>query len=109
MTCERCTTEFVTETFRGYCSDCIGFFTTTREKVHRCQRPGPGIFADGQFADPNDVPRSVFNHDTNKETCGLCGGTDLEPGYGIGSGYGMGSYTFCEECGAFLNFSEDRE
>lgn len=107
LICQRCNSDFESATFLGYCQECREAFKRTREKVHASQRPAPGVIADGQFADPKESPRSVWNPVEEINVCGLCGSSELSPGYGLGSGYGMGSYTFCDDCCNFLDFSED--
>lgn len=109
LTCERCDAAFEAAKFVGYCDECKAEFSKTRERVHARQRPAPGVIADGKFAEGDDGPRSVTDPVSQRQVCGLCGSADLEPGYGLGSGYGMGAYTFCENCHAFLDFCEDRE
>lgn len=107
MQCVRCETNFDDATFRGYCDGCKLHFTEVRQKVHARQRPQPGVCADGKFAEPKECPQSVLEPFTGRYVCGLCGSDELEPGYGIGGGYGMGSYNFCGGCNNFLDFSED--
>lgn len=107
LKCIECEAEFEGARFRGYCDDCIQAFAQKREKVHRCQHPAKGICADGKFVEGS--AQTCLDPVSKKEVCGICGSSEIEPGYGLGSGYGIGSYVFCEECYAFLNFCEDAE
>lgn len=107
LKCIRCDEPFEFETVRGYCDECVDHFQGVRKKVHAAQRPHPGVFADGKFASAKECPETIIDPVTEASVCGLCGGTEIEPGYGIGGGYGMGSYDFCYECNTFLNFCED--
>lgn len=77
--CIRCGNIFRSHRFIGYCLKCQSAFGHT-----------------------------VYDKSQNKNVCGLCGSSEIESGYGIGSGYGMGSYNFCNECDTFLDFSEDQ-
>ena len=106
--CLRCKHGFEVEVdaVRGYCDSCIEWFGKQREKIHQRQHPSPDMIADGKFA--TDSPMT-FIGENDKTRCGLCGSDDIEPGYGIGSGYGMGSYNFCLGCNSFLDFREDAE
>jgi hypothetical protein len=79
---------------------------TQREHVRRIQNPQPGVIACGKFTQ-GVSPSSVFDPVQAKNVCGLCGSDQIEMGYGLGGGYGMGSYNFCHECGNFLDFCED--
>jgi hypothetical protein len=105
LECVGCDAAFEAPTFRGYCPECIEGFEKQRENVHKRQRPAPGVIADGKFA--RGSPETVYSPVAGRQVCGLCGSAEIEPGYGLGSGYGMGVYTFCNECYAFLDFSED--
>lgn len=107
LTCERCSSEFDADRFRGYCPGCVQLFSDEREAVHARQRPSPNVFADGKFTD-KACPQTVFDPVAEHQVCGLCGSEDIEHGYGIGSGYGCGVYMFCNDCNNFLDFSEDR-
>lgn len=105
LECVNCEQTFEATRFRGYCDTCIEGFGKQREHIHKRQRPGPGIIADGKFAIVS--PQSVYDPVAQANVCGLCGSPEIEMGYGLGSGYGMGSYNFCGECNNFLDFSED--
>lgn len=107
LTCIDCAADFEADTMRGYCSECIARFAKQREYVHARQRPARNVFADGKFA--TECPQTVMDPVAGKQVCGLCGSDELQQGYGLGSGYGMGGYTFCEGCDSFLDFSEDTE
>ena len=109
LQCERCLNNFEAEIFLGYCEACKSAFAANREGVHAKQRPMPGVFADGKFSDERLCPKSVVNPLTEESVCGLCGSDELDAGYGIGGGYGLGCYNFCTECGTFLDFCEDRD
>jgi|HubBroStandDraft_4_1064222.scaffolds.fasta_scaffold00070_51 hypothetical protein len=106
--CVRCNNHFGSDLFRGYCDNCVGLFKKERKKVHRAQRPSPGVFADGKFT-TCACPASVYDPIRETNVCGLCGSEELDTGYGIGTGYGCGSYNFCTDCDNFLDFSEDAE
>lgn len=62
-------------------------------------------------SDPADqtAPFAITDPVANRQVCGCCGSDELEPGYGLGTGYGMGSYAFCLGCSRFLDFHEDSE
>ena len=110
MKCIRCQQEFDCNIHRGYCDDCVSAFRLTKEGVCEKQRPAPNVFADGKFADENATcPVSVNDPVSGNRVCGLCGSADLEPGYGLGSGFGIGCYMFCCGCDSFLDFCEDKE
>ncbi len=108
LSCGRCDKEFDKETWRGYCDDCLTFFTSVRDQVHAAQNPQPGVHACGKFT-KEEGPRSFFNPVAERNACGLCGSTELEQGYGFGSGQGCGVYNWCDNCGNFLDFREDAE
>jgi hypothetical protein len=107
LSCIRCDKVFDSGAARGYCAECIAAFDATRAAIHKRQRPAPGVYADGKFADPKECPQSVQDPVMKRQVCGVCGSDELEPGYGIAGGYGMGSYTFCCGCNRFLDFFED--
>lgn len=107
LECIKCAASFAAAEFVGYCPSCVEQFRAAREAIRRKQRPAPGVCADGQFDDPENGPRTVQDPVSAREVCGLCGSDELEPGYGLGSGYGIGVYTFCCGCNTFLNFSPD--
>lgn len=111
MNCFRCEAEFSSFPPRGYCDECVKKFRDERNPIHRRQRPAPGVFADGKFAESFKCPQTISDEtgDTCICRCGLCGSDDIESGYGLGSGYGMGSYNWCHGCNSFLDFSEDCE
>lgn len=39
--------------------------------------------------------------------CPRCGGTRIEPGYGLAGGGGPGPYWFCEDCASIIQKSCD--
>ena len=106
--CKKCNAEFDADSWRAYCDDCIKIFKEIRQGVMDRQHPWPGTYLDGKFADPKECPQSFADPGTDKQVCGLCGSDKLDSGYGLGSGYGIGVYTFCNGCNNFLDFSEDR-
>lgn len=105
--CVRCDSPFDAARPRGYCGECVSYFRDVAAGVRARQHPLPGVHCDGKFTD-EDCPSSVTDPVTGSPVCGLCGSELLEHGYGLGSGRGIGSYLFCGECYAFLDFSEDR-
>lgn len=107
LTCERCSKPFDAVAFRGYCDNCQAFFRSVRDQVHRAQRPAPGVLADGKFRPEDECPHTVYDPVRQANVCGLCGSDQIEMGYGLGTGHGMGSYNYCMECYSFLDFSED--
>lgn len=110
LVCIRCNATFEPAVRRGYCDECVGWYQLGRTLVHMKQRPEPGVIADGKFLDgQRDCPCSVHDPVSDQLVCGLCGSDELEPGYGIGSGYGCGTYTFCFGCNSFLDFHEDAD
>lgn len=52
---------------------------------------------------------SVFDEETGRNVCGLCGSAELEMGYGLAGGGGCGVYNFCHGCNRVLDKSEDGE
>lgn len=109
LKCIECGQEFEAARLRGYCDACLESYRETRKRVHMLQRPAPGVYVDGRFADPLKCPTTITDPVTDRQICGICGSAELEQGYGLGTGYGMGSYIFCEECYAFLDFREDND
>jgi hypothetical protein len=107
LQCVKCADAFECPVFIGYCPDCIEHFANLRNRVHAAQNPRPGMCVDGKFVD--EGPATVLNPVTEETVCGLCGSDEIESGYGLGSGQGMGSYNFCGGCNSFLDFSEDRD
>ncbi len=105
--CIRCNSEFDAANPRGYCDACVAHFAEVRSGIHRRQRPAPGVICDGKFSE--DCPQTVTDPITQKLLCGLCGSDEVEMGYGLGSGYGMGSYQFQQNCNSFLDFHEETE
>lgn len=105
--CTRCTAPFDFEKLRGYCDSCIQHFNDQSQKICNIQHPGPGLCLDGVFVDSKECPTTIMNESHTGLLCGLCGSDQVESGYGIGSGYGMGCYNFCFECNTFLDFIED--
>lgn len=108
LNCIRCAAAFDAPRKIGYCPDCIQHFADVRDGVHARQRPAPGVICDGKFADEKECPQTIES-ETGRQACGLCGSEEVEAGYGLGSGHGMGCYNFCTDCNSFLDFSEDRE
>jgi len=106
MNCIRCDAEFVSFPQRGYCDVCVAVFTERREMIHEKQNPAPGVHACGKFTNQTG-PQSWHDPDRGVNVCGLCGSPELEMGYGFAGGMGLGGYTFCSECYAVLDFSED--
>lgn len=107
LKCIGCGADFESLIFVGYCAECKAKFAEKREHVHAKQRPAEGVFADGKFAEGS--PQTVFDPVAQKQVCGLCGSAEVESGYGLGSGFGIGVYMFCNDCFAFLDFVEDKE
>ena len=108
MICFRCECDFESFPRRAYCDACVAHFREISELVNEKQRPAPGVHACGKFL-REATPQSFWDDDRNRQCCGLCGSQEVEPGYGLASGRGCGSYTFCTECYAFMDFSEDVE
>lgn len=104
LICIRCGKSFDASRVRGYCDDCVCYFGSVRDQVHKAENPQPGVHACGAFT--KIVPESVTDPVTQRQVCGLCGG-ETEYGYGFASGAGLGTYTFCVECYATMDFSED--
>lgn len=107
--CIECDSEFESPGIRGYCDNCIQSYRNMRQKIHASQHPAPGVLADGAFADPKKCPLTITDPIRECQVCGLCGSDNVHPGYGLGSGYGLGGYHFCTDCGSFLDFVEDVE
>lgn len=66
----------------------------------------PGIACGGGPVDEKAV--SVWDAERGRNVCGLCGSDDLQPGYGLGGGGGIGAYNWCESCQRILDKSEDK-
>lgn len=107
--CINCECDFDAERRRGYCDACLAALNERREYIASCQRPAPGVFVDGKFVGKRLRPSSITDPVSGRQLCGLCGSEDVQHGYGLGTGYGCGVYLFCEECYAFMDFSEDAE
>ena len=101
MSCERCH-EKEEHGLSIYCEECIDYFRGGREIAHERAYPAPGVHVTGKL-NPRECPKSSYSG----ECCGLCGFDELEPGYGFAGGYGLGSYNYCPECHAIMDFSED--
>lgn len=108
LNCAKCETEFESSEYRGYCESCIAVFRGESKQVAKAQHPHPSIFLDGKFTD-SECPQSFSHPIDGKTVCGLCGSDDIEPGYGLGSGRGIGGYNWCGGCNSFLDFVEDQE
>lgn len=107
LTCQKCEANFSARRTRAYCDSCIQRFQAQKQNIKDTQNPMPGWHLDGEFVAPKECPRTIFCEKKNANVCGLCGSDEVTPGYGLGSGYGMGSYNFCMDCYTFLDFSED--
>lgn len=59
------------------------------------------FFCGGGKPDPKAV--SVYDPERNANVCGLCGSADLEAGYGLGGGGGIGAYNYCQSCERILD------
>ena len=107
LDCVRCQGEFESPTILGYCPDCLGFFSGQSRAIADAHNPLPNVHVDGKFAVAKECPRTVYDPVGRRNVCGLCGSEEIEPGYGIGTGFGIGVYNFCLGCNSFLDFSED--
>jgi hypothetical protein len=107
LECVRCNDKFEEPVFVGYCPKCVALFRGDRKKAHAAANPLPGVHLCGKFLDPKECPETVADPVTGNTVCGLCGGDNLDQGYGFAGGYGLGMYMFCEDCHAFLDFCED--
>ena len=108
LNCIRCEAEFENAKFVGYCYDCQQAFDEDKAGVCAASNPRPGMHVTGKFAKLGS-PQSVYNPIEEKNVCGICGGSDLDMGYGFGGGHGCGTYNYCQDCNTFLDFSEDTE
>ena len=52
---------------------------------------------------------TVWDTALERNICGLCGSTDIHPGYGLAGGGGCGAYNFCGSCSRVLDKTEDKE
>ena len=111
MTCIRCDEEFDVpfDRPRCYCDACVEAHYQRREQIAEKQNPAPGVHCDGTFAKTIECPQSFYDEDNHTVHCGLCGSDETEQGYGLAGGYGCGSYRFCSECYAIMDFVEDSE
>ena len=107
LICNRCEVSFEGPAPIGYCPDCITHFHEVQRNVNRKQLPAPGVCADGKFTD--DPGPCSFEDRSGRAVCGMCGSDELSPGYGLGTGRGIGSYTFCKGCNTFRDFVEDAD
>lgn len=64
------------------------------------------IACGGGKPDPEAV--SVWDEERQRNVCGLCGSDELEAGYGLGGGGGVGGYNWCRGCQRILDKTEDR-
>lgn len=95
--------------FAAIAISCIIKIGEQRKIVHAKQHPYSHVYADGKFADVAECPRTVQDPVSGQQVCGLCGSSELDQGYGLGTGYGIGVYQYCLECDHFLDFVEDKE
>lgn len=109
LKCEKCQASFDASEFRGYCDACVQLFRDQKKAISDRQNPMPNVCLDGKFIDQKECPKSFVNPLTEESNCGLCGSDELEPGYGLGAGYGIGVYNFCFGCNTFLDFVEDSD
>jgi uncharacterized C2H2 Zn-finger protein len=107
LRCERCDSVFDSDTFVGYCPECVTWFREGRKVAHDKANPAPGLHLTGKFNEADRCPQTVMNPIDGKHVCGLCGSKSIESGYGFAGGFGLGVYQFCEACNAVLDFSED--
>jgi hypothetical protein len=107
LTCQRCNAAFDGPTYVGYCPECVGWFKGGWKVAHAAANPAPGVHRVGKFQKADRCPHTVTNPFTEEQVCGLCGGDELDSGYGFAGGFGLGGYTFCGGCYAILDFSED--
>lgn len=105
MQCERCKQPFEGDTFVGYCPGCVDFHRNAKRELAAIQNPRKGMHLDGEFIKPDAEPgpKSVMDPVTRDMVCGLCGSKEIEPGFGLGTGYGMAVYNFCEGCNTFID------
>ena len=106
LSCYRCLKPFENAICLGYCPECLANFQEAKKRIRNTQQPGPGLFLDGKFC-TEEPPHTVTEPTSGKQVCGLCGSDQVNAGYGLGSGYGLGTYNFCEECNSFLDCVED--
>ncbi len=108
MYCVRCNEVFADDRTRGYCDACVDAYRGRREQVDAKREPEPGVLVDGVFCKSLECPVTVYAEERdNEQVCGLCGSNEIDAGYGIGTGYGCGSYMYCHDCQSFLDFNED--
>lgn len=50
---------------------------------------------------------TLWDQESGMIHCGLCGSIEIEPGYGLAGGGGVGAYNFCHGCNRVLDKSED--
>lgn len=55
--------------------------------------------------DPSAV--TIWDEERQRNVCGLCGSQDIEPGYGLAGGGGIGTYNFCTSCQRILDKTEE--
>lgn len=106
LKCERCTGEFESPAFVGYCPECAAWFKGGWKVANDAANPAPGVHLCGKFQSEDRCPRTVTNPHTEEQVCGLCGADELELCYGFAGGFGLGIYTFCGDCHAVIDFSE---
>ena len=106
LTCVRCESPFEHPTIRAYCDDCVAEWREQAWKTHKSQNPSPALHLTIKIAGQT-LPLSIEDPVSGKRVCGLCGSDQLDLGYGFAGGCGLGSYRFCMECEAFLDFHED--
>lgn len=66
----------------------------------------PVFVCGGGPIDPKAV--TVWDEKRQRNVCALCGSDDIQPGYGLGGGGGIGGYNWCNGCERILDKSEDK-
>lgn len=55
----------------------------------------------------DNEPVTVYDEARNANVCNLCGSADIQGGYGLAGGGGIGVYNYCNGCQRVLDKSFD--
>jgi NMD protein affecting ribosome stability and mRNA decay len=113
LDCQKCGEEFENANTIGYCDDCRASYDAKQrarsERQETATQAAGAFHIAGKWGDAKESPRSAWDEISQRQVCGMCGSSELEPGYGYAGGFGLGSYQFCLDCCVVQDFSEDLE
>lgn len=96
-----CSKWFESDRIVAYCPECVAYFRERQREAEASGTAIPNTILAVDALPHAEMPVSI-------EVCGLCGSSDVCDHYGIRAGFGMGYYTLCHDCGAVLDFMDDR-